>query len=225
MFTGIVQDIATIKNITDLDGLRTITLHFADPTFSDGLIMGASVAVDGVCLTVSKIHDQQDVDFDIMLQSLRITTLVDAKCGAHVNVERAAKEGAEVGGHILSGHVDFCGKIIEIQKPPNNWMVKFEMEKKWMRYIFSKGFLALNGTSLTVSDVDSENSCFDVWLIPETLRRTTFSEKKVGDFVNIEIERSTQIIVDTVRTAVQEQISQLLPKLMKQCLGSKHLEY
>ncbi len=223
MFTGIITHLATIKAINDLDGLRTITLHFEDPNFSDGLTMGASVAVDGVCLTVSKIQDQQIVDFDIMLQSLRITTLADSKVGSCVNVERAAKKGAEVGGHILSGHVDCRGKIIEIQKPPNNWMVRFEMEPKWKRYIFSKGFLAINGASLTVSDVDTENSCFDVWLIPETLRRTTFSEKKVGDFVNIEIERSTQIVVDAVRTAVQEQMPELLPKFIEQFFGSQHL--
>lgn len=212
MFTGIVQDIATINAIKDLDGLRTITLQLT-PEFCEGLSIGASVAVDGVCLTVSKIHNQQTIDFDIMLQSLRTTTLADNKVGSHVNVERAAKEGAEVGGHILSGHVDCHGKIIEIQKPPNNWMVRFEVETKWLRYIFSKGFLAINGASLTVSDVDAENSCFDVWLIPETLRRTTFSEKKVGDFVNIEIERSTQIVVDAVRTAVEEQVRLLLPNL------------
>ena len=106
MFTGIVQDLATISAIKDLDGLRTITLHFEDSNFSNGLVIGASVAVDGVCLTVSKIHDSETADFDIMLQSLRTTTLADSKIGSHVNVERAAKEGAEVGGHILSGHVD-----------------------------------------------------------------------------------------------------------------------
>lgn len=213
MFTGIVTHIATIASIRDFDGLRTITLHFEDPAFSEGIAIGASVAVDGVCLTVSKIHDLQSVDFDIMLKSLQTTTLAKMKVGAHVNVERAAKEGAEVGGHILSGHVDCRGKIIEIQKPPNNWMVKFEVEPQWICYIFSKGFLAINGTSLTVNDIDPEKNSFDVWLIPETLRRTTFSEKKVGDYVNLEIERNTQIVVDTVRTAVEEQVRLLLPNL------------
>jgi len=253
MFTGIVTDIATITSIRDFDGLRTITLSLI-PEFCESLTIGASVAVDGVCLTVSKIHDHEHVDFDIMLQSLRTTTLAEIKIGAHVNVERAAKEGAEVGGHILSGHVDCRGKIIDIQKPPNNWMIRFEVEPEWMRYIFSKGFLAINGASLTVSDIDvqkypftdvdnreirpsaerprssAEGQCpteklvsevngytqknsFDVWLIPETLRRTTFSEKNVGDFVNIEIERSTQIVVDAVRTAVEEQMRLLLPNL------------
>ena len=104
-------------------------------------------------------------------------------------------------------------------------MLKFEIEPKWMRYIFSKGFLSINGASLTVSDVDSAKNGFDVWLIPETLRSTTFSEKKVGDFVNIEIDRSTQIIVDAVRTAVQEQMSQLLPKFIEQFLGSQDLPH
>jgi len=213
MFTGIVTHIATISRIQDLDGLRTVTLHFEDPAFSNELAIGASVAVDGVCLTVSKIHDPRSVDFDIMLKSLQTTTLAEMEKGAHVNVERSAKEGAEVGGHILSGHVDCRGKIIVFQKPPNNWMLRFEVESKWMRYIFSKGFLAINGASLTVSDVSAEKNFFDIWLIPETLRCTTFSEKKVGDFVNLEIERSTQIVVDAVRTAVEEQVRLLLPNL------------
>ncbi len=210
MFTGIVQEVATISACNDLDGLRTITLKLT-PEFCKGLVIGASVSVDGVCLTVSKIHDQGLVDFDIMLQSLKITTLADAKAESQVNVERSAKEGAEVGGHILSGHVDCRAKIIEIQKPPNNWMVRFEIEPKWMRYIFSKGFLAINGASLTVSEINKEKNYFEVWLIPETLRCTTFSEKQVGDFVNIEIERSTQIVVDAVRTAVEEQVQLLFP--------------
>lgn len=213
MFTGIVQGIATITSIRDLDGLRTITLDCEDANFSHDLTIGASVAVDGVCLTVSKIRDQHSIDFDIMLKSLQTTTLSKMQKGAHVNVERSAKEGAEVGGHILSGHVDCRGKIIEIQKPPNNWMVRFEIEARWMRYIFSKGFLAINGASLTVSDVNSKENSFDIWLIPETLRSTTFSEKKVGDFVNLEIERSTQIVVDAVRAAVEEQVRLLFPNL------------
>ncbi len=213
MFTGIVTHVATITSIRDLEGLRTITLHFSDLHFCEALTLGASVAVDGVCLTVSKIHDQQKVDFDIMLQSLRTTTLAGFKKGDQVNVERAAKEGAEVGGHLLSGHVDCCGRIIEIQKPPNNWMLRVEVDSKWMRYIFSKGFLAINGASLTVSEVNAEKGYFEVWLIPETLRCTTFSEKKVGDCVNIEIERSTQIVVDTVRATIEDQIRLLFPNL------------
>lgn len=213
MFTGIITHISTIVSIRDLDGLRTITLHFEDPHFAAGLTMGASVAVDGVCLTVSKIDDEQNISFDIMLKSLQTTTLAEMKKGSHVNVERSAKEGDEVGGHILSGHVDCRGKIIEIQKPPNNWMLRFQVEPQWMRYIFRKGFLAINGASLTVSDIDTATNSFDVWLIPETLRQTTFSEKKIGDFVNLEIERSTQIVVDAVRTAVEEQVRLLLPNL------------
>ncbi len=213
MFTGIITHLATITSVRDLDGLRTITLHFEDPHFADDLTIGASVAVDGVCLTVSKIDDKKNISFDIMLKSLQTTTLAEMKKGSHVNVERSAKAGAEVGGHILSGHVDCRGKIIEIQKPPNNWMLRFQVEPQWMRYIFRKGFLAINGASLTVSDIDAEKNSFDVWLIPETLRQTTFSEKETGDFVNLEIERSTQIVVDAVRTAVEEQVRLLLPNL------------
>lgn len=214
MFTGIVQEVATVKRVHNRDGLRTIALTLT-PLFCTGLVLGASVAVDGVCLTVSHIDPHQVVSFDMMLETLQTTTLSQVQEGSLVNVERAAKEGAEVGGHLLSGHIDCCGKIIDIQKPPHNWMLRIEVAAKWMRYIFNKGFLAINGTSLTVTNVDAAKNTFDVWLIPETLRQTTFSEKNVGSLVNLEVERSTQVIVDTLYTAVHEAVRSLLVERLK----------
>ncbi|MBX9743416.1 MAG: riboflavin synthase subunit alpha [Chthoniobacterales bacterium] len=217
MFTGIVQSVAIITAIKDQEGLRTITLDFEEAFCAD-LVVGGSVSVDGVCLTVTRRHNAHCADFDVMLQSLRITTLHDVSSGFKVNVERAAKKGAEVGGHPLSGHVDLCGKIIEIHQPPNNHLLRIQVPPSWMRYIFSKGYIALNGASLTVSEANRQEGWFEVWLIPETLRRTTFLNKKINDLVNIEIERNTQIMVDTLRSAIEEQFVLMRPTFAKELM-------
>lgn len=223
MFTGIVQSVATVVAINDQEGLRTITLDFEDG-FCRDLAIGGSVAVDGVCLTATILHNGGRVDFDIMLQSLMTTTLSNASPGLRVNVERAAKEGAEIGGHPLSGHVDFCGKIIDIRKPKNNYVLRIQVPPTWMRYIFSKGYIALNGASLTISEANRQEGWFEVWLIPETLRRTTFHHKKINDLVNIEIERNTQVMVDTVRATVEEQFALLRPSIVGALMKSDAIE-
>lgn len=223
MFTGIIQSIAIILGIKDLEGLRTITFRLKK-SFCLNLKIGASVSVDGVCLTVTKIRDNHVVDFDVMLQSLITTTLSDCIDGANVNVERAAKEGAEIGGHYISGHVDCRGRIIDIQKPQNNCMLRIQVPPIWMRYIFSKGYIAVNGASLTVCEINRSESWFEVWLIPETLRMTTFSEKKINDFVNIEIERGTQVVVDTVRATLEESLNTFLPSLSKLLIDNKLID-
>jgi len=215
MFTGIVQGIATVSAVTDRAGLRTFTLAFP-AGFALGLAVGASVAVDGVCLTATALHGAQAADFDVMQQSLALTSLAGLSTGSRVNVERAAKDGAEIGGHPLSGHVDFTARVQAIRRPENNHVLRIEVPAPWMRYIFAKGYVAVNGASLTVSDAGRQGGgagWFEVWLIPETLRMTTFADKRVGDALNIEIERSTQVIVDTVRDALQERLGPLLPAL------------
>ena len=211
MFTGIVQGVATIQQIVDQTGLRTIQLTFP-PDFDHGLMIGASVATDGVCLTVTKLL-KNAAEFDIMQQTLQVTTLGSYQKNTQVNVERAAKDGAEIGGHPLSGHIDFVANITQIRRIENNYVLRFEVPKQWMRYLFAKGYIAINGASLTIAEVDHDASWFEVWLIPETLRMTVFSQKKTGDAVNIEIERQTQIVVDTVRNMLQETLGPLMPAL------------
>lgn len=212
MFTGIVQGIASIASITDKAGLRTFKLAF--PTgFAKDLEIGASVAVDGVCLTVTALHGDQGAEFDVMQQSLTITTLGNYVQGGRINVERAARDGAEIGGHPLSGHVDFTAKIAQIRQLENNYVIRIAVPAEWLRYIFAKGYIAINGASLTVAEVNRQEGWFEVWLIPETLRATVFAEKKQGDSLNIEIERATQVIVDTVRNMLQETLGPLLPAL------------
>ena len=147
MFTGIVQGIARVDQLSDRSGLRSVRLEFP-PGFTDGLVVGASVAVDGVCLTVTALHGEHAADFDVMQQSLALTTLGDLAAGSQVNVERAARDGAEVGGHPLSGHIDFSARVAEVRRPENNQVLRLAVPAPWMRYVFAKGYIAVNGASL-----------------------------------------------------------------------------
>lgn len=212
MFTGIVQATAGIAAITDRAGLRTFTLDFP-AGFCEDLAIGASVATDGVCLTVTELVSPTRANFDVMLQSLNITTLGSYAEGDRVNVERAAKDGAEIGGHPLSGHIDFNGTLMERREFDNNLVWRVAVPEPFRRYVFAKGYIAIHGASLTVAEVNRQEGWFEVWLIPETRRATVFEAKREGDRLNIEIERSTQVVVDTVREAVQESLGRLKPVL------------
>lgn len=210
MFTGIVQAVAKIVDVTDQKGIRTFVIDFPDG-FCVNLEVGASIAIDGVCLTVTEILSNVRVKFDVMLQSLLITTLSKYHATQLVNAERAAKDGAEIGGHPLSGHVDFNVAIVDVKQIEDNYCIRLALPNTWKRYVFSKGYIALNGASLTVADVNKQEGWFEVWLIPETRRMTVFESKEVGDFINIEIERGTQVVVDTVRDTLNENLGPLLP--------------
>jgi riboflavin synthase len=215
MFTGIVQGIATVQALGDSPGLRSFTLRFPHG-FAQGLAIGASVAVDGVCLTVTGLRGSDEADFDVMQQSLALTTLGELVPGSNVNVERAARDGAEIGGHPLSGHVDFKATLVEVRRPENNHVLRIAAPAPWMRYVFAKGYIAVNGASLTVAEAQRDSGgggWFEIWLIPETLRMTTFGDKAEGAALNIEIERATQVFVDTVRDAIDERLGALRPAL------------
>lgn len=214
MFTGIVQGTARVRRLRAQTGLTTIELT-CPPGFDDGLAIGASVAVDGVCLTVTSRSGGQAC-FDVMQQTLSLTTLAGLREGDRVNVERAAKDGAEIGGHPLSGHVDFRATVQALRRPENNHVLRLAVPSPWMRYVFAKGYIAVDGASLTVAEAGREadgSGWFEVWLIPETLRMTTFGDKREGDAVNIEIERQTQIVVDTVERVLDERLGPLMPAL------------
>jgi riboflavin synthase len=214
VFTGIVQGTARVVAVEDRAGLRTLRLAFPRG-FDSQLQVGASVSVAGVCLTATALHDGA-ADFDVMQQTLAVTTLGALQPGLRVNVERAAKEGAEVGGHVLSGHVDAQARVLTVRTPENNCVLRLALPAPWMRYVFAKGYIALDGASLTVAEAQRErdgSGWFEVWLIPETLRMTTFAALREGDAVNVEIERQTQVIVDTVRATVDERLGSMLAAL------------
>jgi riboflavin synthase len=215
VFTGIVQGIAKVRSVEQRPGLVQLTLALP-PGFDAGLALGASVSVDGVCLTVNEPPRHGCARFDVMQQTLSLTTLGDVREDDALNVERAASEGAEVGGHVLSGHVDVRGEVLALHRPQNNHVLRIGLAAPWMRYVFAKGYIAVNGASLTVAQAHKApdgSGWFEVWLIPETLRATTFASKQVGALLNIEIERQTQVIVETVRAMLEERLGPLMPAL------------
>jgi riboflavin synthase len=203
MYTGIVQGTGRVTKIEDKPGLRSFVVELP-PGLEADLDIGASIGIDGVCLTVVKFEDRT-VRFDAMGETQERTTLGSLREGDWVNVERSARAGDEVGGHQVSGHVDGAVEIVGLERPENNHILSFGAPPSAMRYIFPKGFIALHGCSLTVVDVDRQAATFTVHLIPETLRLTNFDEKDVGDRINFEIDRQTQVIVDTVRAFLEEQ--------------------
>jgi len=211
MFTGIVKGRGTVEAVVERPNLRTFSIKLPEGT-EEGVEIGASISVDGVCLTVTSCSGRL-VSFDVVGESLRVTTLGGLKRGDEVNIERAARDGAEVGGHPLSGHVDCLAEIERIDRPENNVVMTFRVPEPFIRYIFSKGYIGLHGTSLTVTNVDKKAGTFQVWLIPETLKITTFSQRREGDTINVEIDRSTQVVVDTVRDFLEERFSRFLPQL------------
>ena len=194
MFTGIVQGIAQIHAIKDSDNFRTQIVKLP-AEMRKGLEIGASVANNGVCLTVTEIHDDL-VSFDLMQETLCITNLGSLKAGDFVNIERAMQMGAEIGGHILSGHVYCTASVSQIIESENNRQVWFKLPNDVMKYILTKGFIATDGISLTIAEVKDNEFCVN--LIPETLHRTLIGKRQIGDLVNIEIDPQTQAIVDTV---------------------------
>lgn len=194
MFTGIVQGVGKIIQIIDKDKLRSYKIELPKHLMQN-LQIGASIANDGCCLTLTGFGDNW-VIFDIMQETLSITTLGDKKVGDYINIERSAKYGDEVGGHIMSGHVACTAKITQIIKTETNCTMVIEIPSPFQKYILYKGFIGIDGASLTIGKINDNQ--FSIHLIPETLAITTLKDKKEGDKVNIEIDSQTQAIVDTV---------------------------
>lgn len=195
MFTGIVQDLISVQAIEHDDGLMRLTLDLGKHT--SGLQLGASVAVNGTCLTVTRV-DQGIVMFDVIAETLRTTNLGDLQMGTLVNVERSFQVGDEVGGHIVSGHVTATGTVEQRVVSGHDHVLRLSIAEEWLKFIFHKGFIALDGASLTVSAVDRNAGWFEISLIPETLDRTTLGRVAVGDKVNIEVDSQTVTTVETV---------------------------
>jgi riboflavin synthase len=197
MFTGIVRGRGLILAGVEQNSGTRFCIRFPDDML-DNLQIGASVAVDGVCLTVVEIHGN-DCAFDAVTGTLALTNLSDRKTGDEVNLERSARYGDEVGGHGVSGHVSTTAKITSINLDSDgNSHIAFQVSPEWAQYIFLRGFLAVDGASLTVAEIDAEHALFRINLIPETIDKTCLRRYRVGDRVNIEIEHQTQVLVDTL---------------------------
>ena len=196
VFTGIIQEKAQVSRIEKSKDFSTIRIE-ASSDFVEGIKIGASVSIDGVCLTVTSIRNNS-LTFDIIVETLRVTNLSNLEESDLVNLERAARFGDEIGGHIISGHVSGIVKISKIDKTTNNHIISFKASNDLIKYIFPKGYVSLNGISLTIGEVNRTDNIFSVYLIPETLRITTMDDKKIGDVINLEIETQTKNTVDLI---------------------------
>ena len=207
MFTGIVQTRLAVADVLKKEDFATFIFDFSDE-LADGLVIGASVAINGTCLTAREIIPASSgsgagsstgtrVSFDAIGQTLKVTNLGDLKAGSIVNIERAAKFGDEIGGHLLSGHVMQQVRVVEVIETANNLVVWMERPDNLAPYLLDKGYVALNGCSLTIAEVAGDR--FAVHLIPETRDVTTFGLVTVGDKINVEVDPQTQAVVDTVQ--------------------------
>lgn len=204
MFTGIVQGTATVVAVVDKEDFRTHVLQFPD-ALVEGLTLGASVAHNGCCLTVTKIEGDI-VSFDLMVETLRLTNLGALREGDEVNIERAARFGDEIGGHAMSGHIMCTTEVVNIIESENNYQVWMALPKGYEQYLFEKGYVGIDGISLTIGKIERNNFCVN--LIPETLERTVIKQRYIGSDVNIEIDPQTQAIVDTVERITKQTLSQ-----------------
>ena len=190
MFTGIVQEIGIILEREETDSGISLTIATSE-SFLEKLTIGASIAVNGVCLTVVEFFGDS-VRFDVIPETLRVTNLNKVTKDSRVNLERSLKFGDEVGGHVLSGHIS-CTASSRLVKSDDEIELILSCPKEWMNYIFHKGYVAVNGASLTVAKKESDN--FSVFLIPETLKATNLHEVLVEDLLNIEVDQTTYAAV------------------------------
>ena len=192
MFTGIVQGRG---EVVALSGDELVRLVVRVPSV-EGLTRGASIAINGVCLTAVEWQDHE-VSFDVIGETLRVTNLGALRPGDAVNVERAARYGDEIGGHLLSGHVHAMARVVRLEEQGENLAVTLQVDPELGRYLMPKGYVALDGCSLTLGP-QIDNGQFQVFLIPETREVTVIESRAVGDTINLEIDTQTQAIVDTV---------------------------
>lgn len=214
MFTGIVQGMAQVEECQASGSNKRLQIQFPQSSMTEQQL-GASVAINGVCLTVADIQGDL-LSFDVIDTTLALTNLGALNSGDKVNFERAARIGDEIGGHLMSGHILCCVKVSDIRTEQESYRLRFSVvesavnngvtdaakQSSPMSYLFNKGYVGLNGASLTICDIGTD--WIEVSLIPETLRLTTFGELKVGDLVNLEIDSHTQATVDTVERILNE---------------------
>ena len=198
MFTGIVQGVGEIVGKKTVNTVTSMTISLPNV---ENLAIGASVSINGVCLTVVSI-DSNIVQFDIIDETIDRTNLGDVSVGDTVNIERSLKFGDEIGGHILSGHIFDTGIINSKNKNGDQMSLSILAPPSVQKYLTEKGYIAIDGISLTIGEIN--NGCFDLHIIPETMRLTILDSKEVGDIVNIEIDSNTQLIVETIERLLEE---------------------
>ena len=203
LFTGIVQGKGEILFSKQVSGGLKLRIQMNE--WSTCLELGASVAVSGVCLTVVNFQEGEWAEFDVIQETLDRSNLGMLQVGSPTNIERSLKMGDELGGHQVNGHVDCKTQILQIEQSPGNHKIWIEIAPHWNRYLVPKGWIAVDGISLTVVDVEPDR--FSVCLIPETLSRTTLGNATQTTLLNLEFDHQTKVIVESVE--------RLLPKFLE----------
>ena len=201
MYSGITRGLFPVVALERREGVTRFTVALS-PELARDITLGASVGIDGVCLTVVAFEANL-LSFESIAETLSRTTLGTLEVGRRVSVERSVRVGDELGGHDVFGHVIGTGTVVARGNVGEQLDLTIEVPETWLKYILPKGFVALDGSSLTVGDVQPGGR-FDVHLIPETLRLTNFTNKQVGDRVNVELDPRTVAIVDTVERVLKE---------------------
>ena len=203
MFSGIVSHKSKVLKVESFSDF--VRIHISTPkNFNKGLKKGASVSVNGVCLT-SKDNGSKNLKFDVIEETLLKTNLKHILKGDIVNLERSIKASSEIGGHLMSGHIHFTGEVKKIFNKENTKDMKISISKEYSDYILEKGYIGINGCSLTIGKIFKDQ--FNIHLIPETLKVTNFEKLEEKDLVNIEIDQTTIAIVDTVKKTLAAQKS------------------
>lgn len=203
MFTGIVEEIGTLEKIQR--GTHSAVLTIRADQVLEGTKIGDSIAVNGICLTVTTLFSGC-FTADVMHETLNRSSFVGLSTGSHVNLERAMAADGRFGGHIVSGHVDGIGKIVRIRRDDNAIWYTIEAKPEVMRYIVEKGSITIDGISLTVAEV--KQSEFSISAIPHTVSQTVLREKKAGDIVNLETDIIGKYVEKLLKpNSVQEQES------------------
>ena len=183
MFTGIVEELGGVKELRRDAGAARLTVSAL--TVLNGTMLGDSICVNGVCLTVVDIS-KNSFTADVAIETLNVTNLGDLRIGAKVNLERALQLSARIGGHLVSGHVDSVGYIRTKREEGNGWRIFINAPETVLRYILKKGSIAIDGISLTIADVDKKG--FSIAMIPHTAKLTTLGFKSAGESVNLEAD-------------------------------------
>jgi riboflavin synthase len=183
MFTGLIEEVGRVERI-DVDGERARLVIEAPGVVGD-LPLGASVAVDGVCVTATDVTDRTFA-VDLMRETLRVTALGHLATRMRVNLERAMRVGDRLGGHLVQGHVDAIGEVVAVEEIPGTWTVRFQVPSDLTRYLVVKGSICVAGVSLTVAAL--EQDVVSIGLIPHTLEHTNLGDLVVGSTVNLEVD-------------------------------------
>tara|TARA_B100000902_G_C27200187_1_gene858648 strand:- start:40 stop:633 length:594 start_codon:yes stop_codon:yes gene_type:complete len=183
MFTGIIEEIGEVSSIDKIDDIVKLTIRTSN--ILDSSKIGDSISINGTCLTITSIKDNLFTS-DIVKETINRTNIQYLKLGDSVNLERAMRADSRFDGHIVQGHIEGVGKVEEIKHNKESIIIRVKMPHDLIKYCIQKGSIAINGTSLTIATI--KENLIDIWIIPHTLRHTTFGVINENDYVNIETD-------------------------------------